>query len=168
MTGVYDLESILGMTVRPDAKTLVCPLPLCQEHYRQMYKTFNPSQFMFNCKTCNKCLHNNIIHSYQKCPNVQLICKFLVETTDFEDTISHDDQTCYACYKTQLIIVKQIENPQTSSDSNLEKLLNDAKSDVPSVDPDDVEEMILYTAKITAIRVGESSFPQPYITSVHH
>ena len=153
MAGVHDLESILGTAVRLDAKTLVSPLPLCQKHYRQMYKTLNLSQFMFNCKTCNKRLHN--IHSCRKCPNVQLISKILVETTDFEGTIFHDDQICYACYKAQLTIVKQIKNPQTSTDSDLEKLLNDAKSDVPSIDPDDVEEVILYAAKVTAIRVGE-------------
>ena len=39
VTGVHDLESILGAAVRPDAKTLVGPLPLCQE---QMYKTLKP------------------------------------------------------------------------------------------------------------------------------
>ena len=89
VTGVHDLESILGIAMRPDAKTLVSPLSLCQEHYRQMYKTLNPFQFMFNYKTCNKCLHN--IHSCRKCPNVQLINKILVETTDFKCTISHDD-----------------------------------------------------------------------------
>ena len=36
-TGVHDLESILGVAVRVDAKMLVGPLPLCQEHYGQMY-----------------------------------------------------------------------------------------------------------------------------------
>ena len=38
---------------------------------------------------------------------------------------------------------KKIENPQTSTDSELQKLLNDTKSEVPSVDPesDDVEEV---------------------------
>ena len=77
---------------------------------------------MFNRKTCNKRLHN--IHSCRKCPNVLLI---QLETTDFEGTISHDDRICYACYKAQLMIVKQIENPQTSTDSDLEVLIVDTK-----------------------------------------
>ena len=158
VTSVYDLESILGTTVRQEAKNLLGPLPLCQEHYRRMYKTVNPSQFMFNCKTCNKRLHN--LHSCRKCPNVQLIQKFLVETTDFEGTISHDDQICYACYKAQLTIVKQIENPQTSTNSDLEILIIDAKSDMPSVDPGDVEEVIPCAAKLTAIQVGEELLEQ--------
>ena len=46
-------------------------------------------------------------------------------------------------YKAQLTIVKQIENPQTSTNSDLEILIIDAKSDMPSVDPGDVEEVIL-------------------------
>ena len=38
VTSVHDLECILGTVVRPEAKTLVGPLPLCQEHYRQLLK----------------------------------------------------------------------------------------------------------------------------------
>ena len=72
----------------------------------------------------------------QKCPSDQLINKFLVETTDIEGILAHDDQICFACYKAQLAIIKQIENPQTSTDSDLEKLLNDTKSDVPNVEPE--------------------------------
>ena len=147
VTGVHDLESILGAAVRPDAKTLVGPLPLCQE---QMYKTLKPPS---SCSTVKHATNAFIVFTVVKCPNVQLISKFLVKTTDFEGTISpHDDQICYACYKAQLTIVKQIENPQTSTDSDLEKLLNDAKS---SMDPDDVEEVILYATKVTAIQIGE-------------
>ena len=112
------------------ARNLHGQLPLCQDHYRQMYKTLNPSQFMFNCKTCNKRLKS--VHNCRKCPNVQLIQKILNETTDFDSIISSGDQFCYACYKAQLMLIKQVEDPQTSNDDDLKLLISNVKSGILS------------------------------------
>ena len=72
---------------------------------------------MFNCKTCNERLKS--VHSYRKCPDVKLVQKILDEITDFDSTISPDDQFCNACYKAQLLLIKQAKDPQTSNDDDL-------------------------------------------------
>ena len=107
-----------------------------------MYKTLNLSQFIFNCKTCNKWLKS--VHSCRKCPDVQLIQKILDETNDFDIIISPDDQFCNACYKAQLVLIKQAKDPQTSNDDDLKLLISKIKSDMPTIVPNDVEEMAMH------------------------
>ena len=113
---------------------------------------------MFNCKTCNKRLKN--VYSCRKCPDAQFVQKILNEISDFNSTIYPDDQICNACYKDQLLLIKQEKDPQTSNDDDLKLLINNVKSDMPSIVPNDIEEMVMHAAKVIAIKVGEELLEQ--------
>ena len=86
----------------------------------------------FNSKIYNKRLKS--VYSCWKRPDVQLIQKILDETTDFDSIISPGSSVCNTYYKTQLLLIKQAKNLQTSNDDDLKLLISNIKSNMPSMD----------------------------------
>ena len=131
--------------------------PLCQEHYRVLYRHLNPEHFIKNCKTCKKLMTD--LTKTRKCPVPAVVQSFLANNTEFTEEIKSDDRVCYACYKLHLVIIKHVQNSSQSTDAQLQELIHfdSLKTNLPDIlHINTFDDALSYTAQFSVISVGEA------------
>ena len=130
---------------------------LCIEHYGALYRHLNP--FNKKCRTCDKTL--NDLTKSRKCPEPELIAKFLQQNTEFSGHISTEDRVCYACYRAHLVIIKHMHNTASSTDADLCSVIDRIKQEMCSIsDIHTLDQAVSCAAHYSAVHVGESLLKQ--------
>ena len=123
-----------------------------------------------NCKTGGKRLRD--FNKSRSVPEPELLQHFLNTNTEFKDTFHPNDCVCYACYKSNLSIVKHIKNLAISTDTDLKDLLLSIKQSLPRLSEiKSWDDAVDYTVGSLAVTVGEALLkqsavllPQVYVT----
>ena len=130
---------------------------LCMEHYGAIYRLLNPTNR--KCITCSKTLTDPT--RSRKCPEPELIQKFLVQNTEFSGEIGTEDRVCYVCYRAHLITIKHLQNTTTSTDADLSTTIERIKRDTSTVtDIHTLEQALTYAVHFSALSVGEALMRQ--------
>ena len=135
--------------------------PMCKEHYGELYRHVNPTHFTKKCKMCDKLLPD--LTKARKCPQPALVQSFLVQNTEFTGEITASDPLCYACYKSHLVIIKQMHNTTSSRDNELCSLIDALKQQASAynlADINTIDQTLSYAALFSAIYVGEALLKQ--------
>lgn len=135
-------------------------IPLCSHHYMQWYKHTHSAHS--NCKTCGKKF--NKYSKSRPVPEPELLQRFLNTNTEFSDILHPGDRVCYVGYKSHLVAVKQMnyELLTVNTDAGLTDLIVDIKQNLPTT-LETWENIIDYTARSLAVRVGEALLKQTAI-----
>ena len=122
-------------------------IPLCKSHYHMAKNRQAKSQT--HCPTCKISLRNS---SVRVCPDSDRINRHLL-LTGGEGSLSRDSQVCFACYKSQLQILKDMDMSPESTDSDLSTLICRLQESCPKVsDPTDIVDAAMHK---TIIHVAE-------------
>ena len=110
----------------------------CKQHYQAVYRHLHPKVFKKTrqCKTCKR-----YTQKLRPCPHPEVVQDFLTQNTHFEEEIGPDDRVCYSCYRSHLVLVKQIQHHPTctSNDSDLRQVIIDVKKGLK-----DLTEVVTY------------------------
>ena len=124
------------------------PTPLCQHHYYLVYGVLQSRQT--HCTTCGTRITQN---NHRPCPNPDAIAKHLQDKAGFEGEIHANDRVCIPCYKSQLVILQELQIISTNSD--LELIISTLSLQIPTIDTvKTLPDVVKVAMAKTAIFVG--------------
>ena len=121
-------------------------MPLCK---LLVYNITQPSQTL--CITCNATLKYS---NHRLCPNPSKVEEYLKQHTDYDGHIGAQDNVCYACYESHLVIIDQSQSK--SSDDDLGRLISELLDEAHTSSIDSVDEAINMAIKRVKIEVGKT------------
>ena len=122
--------------------------PLCQHHYYLVYGVLQSRQT--HCTTCGTRITQN---NHRPCPNPDAIAKHLQDKAGFEGEIHANDRVCIPCYKSQLVILQELQTISTNSD--LELIISTLSLQIPTIDTvKTLPDVVKVAMAKTAIFVG--------------
>ena len=96
-----DLQHMKDIEFQSDP--IPIPTPLCKSHYHMVYDALQTRRK--NCTTCGRHLRTG---NDRPCPQPCVIQAYLAEHTDFTGNIASGDRVCLTCYKSHLVLLKEM------------------------------------------------------------
>ena len=100
---------------------------LCDKHYRALHKHINPVSYQWKCAVCSIAIRGSN-YNFRTCAEPEKFQKHLTEYTDYEGNIIADDKVCMECYRHSLTVVRVAKEKPTTTDEDLECLINSTKA----------------------------------------
>ena len=130
---------------------------LCNKHYRALHKHINPVSYQWKCAVCSIAIRGSNYHNFRTCAEPEKFQKHLTERTDYEGNITADDKVCMECYRHSLTIVRVAKEKPTTTDEDLECLINSTKASMADLPVQLIDENQLLDAalKLAVVDVAQ-------------
>ena len=105
---------------------------------------------------CCIAIRGSNYHNFRTCAEPEKFQKHLTEHTDYEGNITADDKVCMECYRHSLTIVRVAKEKPTTTDEDLECLINSTKASMADLPVQLIENQLLDAAlKLAVIDVAQ-------------
>ena len=93
---------------------------LCNQHYQLLYQKVHSHEPCAGCGSKPKARQSAY---YRHSPDATTVCKILNANTEFSVYINQEDTLCRSCYDLHLVILKNLEKEQQTSEQSLQSCI---------------------------------------------
>ena len=108
------IQEVLGCEL--DSSCYSNPVTLCTKHYQKFYTTWNTPNA---CTACGRRPTRKQKQFIRRCPDPDLITKFLANHCNFDSEIKQQDNICKSCYNFHLYILHEAASESYQEDLEL-------------------------------------------------